>query len=107
MRLDRAALIAVCGVVFSCAEHPKDISAPSIPPAVDAVVPTVPSNAIFSENFESGSLSAFQDGVTPSKQKVIMDSTLAHSGKGVLQITYPANGKGGWLTRFFMPGYDS
>ncbi|MEJ7810423.1 MAG: polysaccharide lyase [Gemmatimonadaceae bacterium] len=35
------------------------------------------------------------------------DAARARSGSRLLQITYNQGGGGGWLTRFFMPGYDS
>jgi hypothetical protein len=52
-------------------------------------------------------LSLWQDGVNPSKQQVITDASAAHSGTRYLRVTFPVGGDGGWLTRFFMPGYDS
>lgn len=64
-------------------------------------------DTIFYDGFESGSLSLWQDGVNPAKHQVITDASTAHAGSKYLQITYPANDDGGWLTRFFMPGYDS
>ena len=64
-------------------------------------------DTIFYDGFESGSLSLWQDGVNPAKHQVISDASTAHAGSKYLQITYPANDDGGWLTRFFMPGYDS
>jgi hypothetical protein len=50
------------------------------------------STAIFSEGFESGSLAQWQDGVDPTKQRVITDASLAHSGTHVLEA-----GGGWWL----------
>src|SRR5690606_20448310 len=35
------------------------------------------------------------------------DASRAAGGSRYLEITYPGGGAGGWLTRFFMPGYDS
>jgi hypothetical protein len=62
---------------------------------------------VFVEGFESGTLSAWDDGVNASKHRVITSSTRAHSGTRLLEVTYPAGGDGGWLTKFMMPGYDS
>ena len=45
-------------------------------------------------------------GFDPSRHRVMTDP-LAHSGGKYLEITYPTHGDGGWLTRFFTPGYDS
>ncbi len=64
-------------------------------------------DTIFAEDFESGSLSAWQDGVDTSRQHIVADSAFARSGRHYLAVTYVGGGDGGWLTRFFMPGYDS
>jgi uncharacterized protein YjdB len=66
-----------------------------------------PSDIVFAEDFESGALSAWQDGVNATRHRVVTDSAFARSGGRYLDVTYPAGGDGGWLTRFFMPGYDS
>jgi hypothetical protein len=64
-------------------------------------------DTIFVEDFESGTLTAWQDGVDPRRHRVVLDTRFAQSGSHYLEVTYPAGGDGGWLTRFFMPGYDS
>ena len=61
-------------------------------------------DTIFVDRFESGTLSLWQDGVDPARHRVV--TTQPHGGTRALEIT-TANGDGGWLTRFFMPGYDS
>jgi hypothetical protein len=62
---------------------------------------------VFADDFESGTLGAWQDGVNTSLHRVLTDPSLAHSGSHVLEVTYPAGSDGGWLTHWFMPGYDS
>jgi len=64
-------------------------------------------DTVFAEDFESGTLGAWQDGVDPRRQRVVTDSAGAKTGRRYLEVTYPAGGDGGWLTRWFMPGYDS
>ncbi len=64
-------------------------------------------DTVFAEDFESGTLAAWQDGVDPARQRVVTAPGLAESGRHYLEVTYPAGSDGGWLTRFFMPGYDS
>src|SRR6266852_3624891 len=64
-------------------------------------------DTVFAEDFESGTLAAWQDGVDPARQRVMTDPGMAESGSHYLAVTYPARGDGGWLTRFFMPGFDS
>lgn len=62
---------------------------------------------VFAEDFESGTLAAWTDGVDPARQRVVTDPTFARSGTHYLAVTYAAGGDGGWLTHFFLPGYDS
>jgi hypothetical protein len=61
---------------------------------------------IFAEDFESGTLAAWQDGVDPARQRIVTDPT-AQSGSRYLVVTYPAGQDGGWLTHFLLPGSDS
>src|SRR5262245_39340510 len=67
----------------------------------------VGADTVFAEDFESGALSVWQDGVDPSRHHIVTDSLQAQSGRRFLRVTYQAGGDGGWLTHFFMPGYDS
>src|SRR3989441_8683540 len=62
---------------------------------------------LFVEDFESGMLAGWPDGVDPSRQRGMTGREFAQSGSHYLEVTYPAGGDGGWLTRFFMPGFDS
>jgi hypothetical protein len=64
-------------------------------------------DTVFAEGFESGSLAMWQDRGLPANQQVVTDGSQAHSGSRFLEITFPNGTDGGWLTRFFMPGYDS
>jgi polysaccharide lyase-like protein len=63
---------------------------------------------IFAEDFESGDLyDSWQDGIDPARHRIVTDPRMAQSRRRYLEVTYPAGGDGGWLTRWFMPGYDS
>ena len=64
-------------------------------------------DTLFAEDFESGNLSAWEDGVDPTHHQVVSDPAFAQSGSRYLEVTYSTGGEGGWLTHFFMPGYDS
>src|SRR5574342_1055486 len=75
--------------------------------ACQPALPDATADTVFADGFEGGTLSAWQDGVDPTRHRVLADPALAHSASGVLEVTYPAGSDGGWLTRFFRPGYDS
>ena len=64
-------------------------------------------DTVFVEDFETGSLASWTDGVDPARHHVVMDPSQAQSGSRYLQVTYRAGGDGGWLTHFFPSGYDS
>ncbi len=76
-------------------------------PGTGESAPPGEDGSLFREDFESGTLAAWQDGVDPSRQRIVTDAKSAQSGSRYLAVTYPAGSDGGWLTRFFMPGYDS
>jgi hypothetical protein len=75
--------------------------------ARDATSSAARADTVFADDFETGSLGVWQDGVDTSRQHIVTDSAFAESGRRYLAVTYVAGGDGGWLTRFFMPGYDS
>jgi hypothetical protein len=62
--------------------------------------------ALFSDDFESGTLAAWEDGVDPARHQIVSDST-ARSGRRYLAVTYPPGRDGGWMTHFIRPGGDS
>ena len=76
-------------------------SPPPPPPPPSARIDT-----IFMDGFESGSLAGYGDARgTPVIRN---DPTFAHSGSRYLDMTdQPGVEDNGWLTQFFMPGYDS
>ena len=90
------ATLVVSAVIASCQQGSSGLTGPDQGPSG--------MQSIFSDDFES--LDAWQDGVDPVRQRIVTDST-AQSGRSYLAVTYPAGRDGGWLTRFFLPGYDS
>jgi len=64
-------------------------------------------DTVFAEGFESGSFAAWDDRGGASNQAIVTGADLAHSGNRVLEVTFPLGSDGGWLTKFFLPGYDS
>jgi len=62
---------------------------------------------LFSDDFESGNLSAWSDGGDNPRLRVVTDSAGSQSGRRYLAVTYPKGEDGGWLTRFLLPGHDS
>src|ERR1041385_6247425 len=112
MRFSRAALVAA-SLAVGCTDHPATdpridprsaAGADAKRPAVSTAVTT--DNSLFTDGFESASLALWQDGINTNKQRILNNAALAHSGTHVLRVTYPAGQSGGWLTHFFMPGYD-
>jgi len=64
-------------------------------------------DTVFVEDFETGSLAAWTDGVDPARHHVVTDPSQAQSGSRYLQVIYRAGGDGGWLTHFLPRAYDS
>ena len=87
-------------VVLACGGAANGPSGPSALPRLTG------GDTLFAEDFESGTLDGWQDGVNPSRQRVVSGPE-AQAGTRYLAVTYPAGGDGGWMTRFFMPGYQS
>ncbi len=75
--------------------------------AASAAEPTCTQPAtIFCEDFESGTLNSWPDGVTAALHHLRNDPESPLPGTQALRATYPPGADGGWLTRWFMPGYD-
>src|SRR5881394_2927686 len=102
MRDMTAAVAAV--LIFGCTLSDQS-TAPNRSQLADVTQSSV--DTVFAEDFESGTLNAWQDGVDATRHRVATDPTFAQSGSHYLDVTYPVGSDGGWLTRFFMPGYDS
>ncbi len=61
---------------------------------------------IFCEDFENGNFAQWQDGYNASKHTITIDPTNVYQGSKALQVLYLQGSDGGWLTHWFMPGYD-
>jgi hypothetical protein len=104
VRLGIAMLLPALFVYGGAAHRP---SPPSALAPSSALAPASGEDTLFTDDFESGTLDAWQDGVNPSRHRIVTGPD-APSGKRYLAVTYtPAGEGGGWLTRFFMPGYQS
>jgi hypothetical protein len=90
-------LTLVLLALLACGQRSSDPTAPD----------RVTNESIFSDDFESGTLQGWQDGVDSARQRIVADPAAAPSGSRYLVVTYPQGHDGGWLTRFFMPGYDA
>lgn len=66
-----------------------------------------PVDTVFAEDFEAGTLAAWQDGVDPARHRIVLDSNGSQSRDHYLEVTYPAGRDGGWLTRFLPASHDS
>lgn len=74
---------------------------------VNAVTPApTGGDTVFYENWEANSFNKWQDGYKPATQKINTDAG-AYEGSRYLDVTYSGSQDGGWLTTWFMPGYDS
>src|SRR5262245_8826271 len=64
--------------------------------------------AIFCEDFETGTLPGiWEDGYQPLLHSLTTTSANVFRGQRALQATYSAGSDGGgWLTKWFMPGYE-
>jgi hypothetical protein len=93
-----AAALAVLGAMAAACTGSGGIGEAFQPAAIDP---------LFSEDFESGSLAEWHDGVDAIRHRIVTDARGAQSGTRYLSVTYPAGGDGGWLTRFLQPGHES
>ena len=63
------------------------------------------STPVFSDDFESGNMSKWNES-DPTVQQVVNDATLAHSGRYFLRLTYGINGAdASWLNKYFAQGF--
>ncbi len=104
-----ALMLSFATVLFALLACSDDVTGPSGPASAPAgeISASVTGITIFAEGFESGSLAVWDDRGGKDRHRILTNSSLARSGSRVLEITYPKGGHGGWLTKFFMPGYDS
>lgn len=108
-----AATVSSSGLVTAIAAGSAQISATSEGKSGSATVtvtstpPTSSVDTIFYDGFESGTFSKWQDGYNAQLHRIVTDASNAFAGSRYLEATYPAGQDGGWLTSWFMPGYDS
>jgi hypothetical protein len=97
-RLHLAILFAFASIAAGVACGSADSS--GTPPNQSIAIDTV-----FAEGFESGTFAAWDDRGLAQNQSIV--TTDHHGGTHALQVTFPSGSDGGWLTKFFLPGYDS
>jgi uncharacterized protein YjdB len=67
--------------------------------------PPPPGPTVFSDDFESGSLSKWDES-NSTTQAVINNAASAHSGNFFMRMTYGINGgDGGWMNKYFTQGF--
>jgi hypothetical protein len=89
----------LAAVLLACGQN----GLPGPPLAPSAIAQT--GDVVFADDFESGSLASWPDGVDPALHRVVRDPGGAASGSHYLAVKFPEGRDGGWLTSFFMPGY--
>ena len=109
---ENVATVSADGVVGAVTPGTATITASADGKSGTAAITVVPAGAgpervVLDEGFEAGSFATWDDGYDPARHRIVNDAAGAHSGSKYLTITYPAGGDGGWLTKFFMPGFDS
>lgn len=62
-------------------------------------------DTVLFEGFEANNFNLWDDRGGTGNQAIV--TTTPHSGARALQVTFPIGSDGGWLTKFFLPGYDS
>jgi len=62
-------------------------------------------DTVFFEGFEANSFATWDDRGREGNQSIVTSEH--HSGSRALRIALPAGSDGGWLSKFFLPGYDS
>jgi hypothetical protein len=101
--------VALLGVWACAAETPSPAQSPTTP-----TTPTTPGSpttpvtrvdTVFASGFES--LTAWDDRGEQARQRVVTMTGPRGASSSVLEVTFPAGADGGWLTKFFMPGFDS
>jgi hypothetical protein len=86
--------------VWAAAGQLADTSAGTV-----SSLPAQAVDTVFFEGFESNTFSVWDDQGRAENQSIVTNE--AHSGARSIRFSFPLNGEGGWLTKFFMPGYDS
>jgi hypothetical protein len=75
----------------------------SAPPPDSSIIPL--GATLFSDDFETTVLpGGWTDGYDPNRHAIT--TSIAHTGTHSLRVTFLVGSDGGWLTHFFMPGYD-
>jgi hypothetical protein len=99
-----AAVVVSAAAMLACELGDRSVAPEQLGFAATSLSPP---DTVFAEDFESGTLNAWQDGVDAARHRVVSDPSFAQSGSRYLDVTYPTGADGGWLTRFLLPGYDS
>jgi hypothetical protein len=100
-RFQLAAAALIGAALVACEHGNRSVTDASSRPGAASADP------LFVEDFESGTLTAWQDGVDPARHRIIDDPVSAASGSHYLEVTYPAGRDGGWLTHFLTESSDS
>lgn len=101
------ATVSGSGVVTGVAAGTTSITATSggVSGSANVTVTTGSSPIVFSDDFESGTMSKWNES-DASVQQVVNDPASAHSGNRFLRLTFGINGgDAAWLNKYFNQGY--
>jgi hypothetical protein len=96
-----AAAIAVLGAC--AAENATPAQTPTTP--TPATPPSVRLDTVYANAFDA--LSGWDDRGEAARHRVVSIPGPRGAMSSALEVTFPAGADGGWLTKFFMPGFDS
>lgn len=97
-------LIAAIAVLGACAaENASPAQTPTTPNTTTP--PSVRLDTVYANTFDA--LSGWDDRGETARQRLVSIPGPRGAMSSVLEVTFPAGADGGWLTKFFMPGFDS
>lgn len=96
-------LAATLSLGASCASDSGVVADPSPPSGEQS--PSARVDTVFADGFNS--LAVWDDRGEQARHQLVTIPGPRGTNSSVLQVTFPVGADGGWLTKFFLPGFDS